>query len=478
MFAQVFCISCVAIFLTTAYAFSAEAPSDRPLMERPDGARTEAMEERAYPRSPVQGVPPLPLTIDEAVAAALANNPDMEAAAARIVESQAMVKEARAAFWPSLQLYTEYLRADAPSVHAFKRLDQRQLPLVNFDFNEPGTFQNFESGLVARLNLFKGGGDRLRARMARQEVRIQELERDAVRNGLVASVIGAYFGVLAAQDYVEVAEQSVRTVESQLRNVKVRFEGGSALKSDMLSVEARLAQAREERIRAENRHRLALAALVHLLGIENRVRLELSTDSWSPPEIPPDLEAGLAVALQKRPELRRVREELLAAHMGVDRERSAYLPSVELQVKGYVDDEKMGYDADRGNWVVGVIMTWDLFTGFSTEARTEQARARLARIRAADRKTLQAVELDVKQAYFLYAEAAARLEVSRSAAAQAAEALRLVEIEYEKGSADIVRYLNAELTRNGLRIAETAASYDFRRAHAEVARALGHFATR
>ena len=446
-------------------------------MEQPDSAPTGAIQEEAPPWSSRSNGPALQLTIDQAVATALASNPDMEMAAARILESQAMVKESRAAFWPSLQLYTEYLRADAPSVHAFKRLDQRQLPLVNFDFNEPGTFQNFESGMAARLNLFKGGGDLLGARMARKELKIRELDRDAVRNDLVASVIGAYFNVLAARDYVEIAEQSVKTVETQHRNVRVRFQGGSALKSELLSMEVRLAQVREERIRAGNRHQLSLAALIHVLGLDGNPRLELAEDSWSPPAIPPAFESGLAVALDMRPELMRVREEAHSAQMNVDRERASYLPSVDLQLKAYVDDQNMRYDADRGNWVAGVLMTWDLFTGFSTEARVEQARARLARIRAMDRKTLQAVELDVRQAYSLYSEARARLEVSRGAAAQAQEALRLVEIEYEKGSATIVRYLDAELSRNALRVAETAALYDFRRAHAEVARALGYFAT-
>ncbi len=416
------------------------------------------------------------LGIKDAIAMAFANNADMEMAAARIQESRAMITEARSAFWPSLKLYTEYLRGDAPSVHAFKRLDQRRLPLMDFDFNEPGVFQNFESGMAARLNLYKGGGDVLRERMARKGLEIQELDRDAVRNDLTASVIGAYFDVLAARDHVEIVEQSLKTVESQLRTVQVFYEGGSALKSDLLSVEVRLAQAREECIRAENRHRLSLAALQHILGVDGRQHLELLEDSWTPPAVPPDLESALETALARRPELLKVRQESTLAQMGVATEQATYLPVVDLQAKAYLDDANMRYDIDRANWTVGLLMTWDLFTGFSTRARIEQARGRLARIRAMDRKVAQAVELDVKQACYRYEEARARLDVSRGAAAQAQEAFRLVRLEYEKGSADIVRYLNAELTSNALRVAETAALYDFKRTSAQVARALGYFA--
>ncbi len=431
--------------------------------------------ENDAPPSPLEAHAVVLAGINDAVALAFANNADMEMAAARIQESRAMVMEARSAFQPSLQLYTEYTHADAPSVHAFKRLDQRRLPLMDFDFNDPGTFQNFESGMAARLNLFKGGSDVLRERMARKGLEIRELDRDAVRNELTASVIGAYFDVLAARDHVEIVEQSIKTVESQLHTVRVFYEGGSALKSELLSVEVRLAQTREEHIRAVNRHRLALAALKHILGVQGRPHLELLDDSWTPPVVPSDIEEAVEMALTRRPELLKVRQEAVSARMGVAMERAAYLPTVDLHARAYMADENMRYDADRGNWTVGVLMTWDIFTGLSTRARVDRARARLARIEAMDRKIVQAVEFDVRQAYYGYEEARSRLDVSRRARAQAEEAFRLVRIEYEKGSADIVRYLDVELTRNALRVAETAALYDFKRSGAQVAASLGYF---
>lgn len=424
-----------------------------------------------------EGTEGRPLSISEAITTALAANPDLELASARVHEAREMIAEARAAFWPSLQLYTEYLRGDAPSVHAFKRLDQRRLPLVDFDFNEPGVFQNFESGMLVHFNVFKGGEHVFRERIARKGLRVQELDRNAVTNDLVASVIGAYFDALAAGDHVNIADQSVETVKSQLHSVRVRYEGGSVLRSDLLSTEVRLAQAIEERIRAKNRHALSLLALAHVMGLQQTKGLELSGGSWVPPTIPPCVEEGTRVALASRPELRQIREKTASARMGVGLERSAYLPALDLHIKAYVDDEKMKYDADRGNWTVGFLLSWNLFTGFSTPARVNQARARLAQAEAGDRQVSQAVILDVKRAYFLHSEAHARLKVTGKAASQAEEAFRLVQIEYDRGSAGIVRYLDAELAKNSALVAQAAAFYDFRRSQADVARALGHFAT-
>ncbi len=471
-----FRVSCVVLFFLVSPGWAGAKSPVTPVLQEHSLKSLAFSGEKDPPWSFREAPETRPLSIQEAIDKALTANPDLEEARARVLEARGMVAEARAAFWPSLRFYTEYVRGDAPSVHAFKRLDQRRLPLVDFDFNEPGVFQNFESGMAARLNVFRGGGDVLRERMARKEHRIHRLDRNAVRNDLVASVIGAYFDALAAGDHVKIAHQSVETVKAQLRSVRVRFEGGSVLRSDLLSMEVRLAQALEERIRAENRHELSLLALAHVMGLQQGQRLELSHDSWISPHFPPSLEEGTRMALARRPEVRQVREKTASARMGVDLERSAYLPEVDLHAKAYLNDERMKYDVDRGNWTVGFLMTWNLFTGFSTPARVSQARARLAQAEAGDRRVSQAVVLDVRQAYARHFQAQARLKVSRKAASHAKEAFRLVQMEYEKGSAGIVRYLDAELARNSARVAEAAAFYDVRRSQAEVARALGHFA--
>ena len=50
---------------------------------------------------------------------------------------------------------------------------------------------------------------------------------------------------------------------------KKRLEGGTLLKSGVLDIEVRLAQAREELVRARNANALAVRALRNLLGIED-----------------------------------------------------------------------------------------------------------------------------------------------------------------------------------------------------------------
>ena len=431
-------------------------------------------------RRPVAGHPPQApkgaIPLDQAVRIALHGSPDVETAVTRIRQAHAVIDEADAAFWPMISVYGEYLQGDAPSSYLFKTIDQRMLP-PGVDFNAPGWFENYEVGLQARMNLFRGGRDLLRRRMAETGLHMHELDRQSIENALVESVIHAYFQSLAARDYVEIAEHSAGTVEEQKRVVEVRYRAGGALRSDLLSLEVRFARAKEELLRARNNHVLSIAALAILLSFDPDTPLLLEKPQGISRPFPEDYASGLTRALANRPELKKARQQVVRSYMALDMARSEYLPTLDAHAKFYMDDPDARFDTSRDNWVAGIILNWDIFTGMSTRAKVEQARSALDEMLAQDRKTTQAVQLDLKSAYLGLAEAKARIEVTRASVAQAEESLSLVRKEYEGGSATITRYLEAELALNRARIRARTAYYDKEKSLASIGRGIGYWAS-
>jgi len=312
--------------------------------------------------------------------------------------------------------------------------------------------------------------------MAETGLDIHELDRRSIENALVESVIHAYFQALAAFDYVEIAKQSVDTVEEQRRVVEVRYRGGGALRSDLLSLEVRLAQAREEMVRAHNNRDLTIAALAILLSFDPDAPLRLQGGETVIRNFPGDYASGLAQALANRPELKKVRHQVVQSYMALDAARTGYLPTVDAYARFYMDDPSADFETSRDNWVAGVVLNWDFFTGMSTRAGVSKARGVLDEMLALDRKTTQNVQLDLKSAYLRLAEAEARLDVTQASVAQAEESLSLVKKEYEGGSATITRYLEAELALNRARTLAKAAYYDKQRALASVGRGIGYWA--
>jgi len=415
------------------------------------------------------------LTLEKVIAIALKNNPDMDMAVARIGQSEAMLDEAISAFWPVIGVYGEYLQGNAPSAYLFKTIDQRKLP-PGTDFNNPGWFENYEVGIQGRLNLFNGGRDYLRKRMAETGLAITRLDRRTVQNGLVTSVIHAYFSVLAAKKYVHISEDSVKTVKKELDMVSVRYEAGGALKSDVLSLKVALALAEEDLIRVRNNHILAVASLANLLGLDPDTDLELADRQQVPIKVPDQYEKALVMAMANRPELNRSRLQVVRSRMDLDVARSEYLPRLDAQMRTYFDDPGFDFEWDRKNWTAGVILNWDVFTGFRRSSHVDRARAVLKEMLAADRKETLAVQLQLKGAYLKYREANARWDVSRASVAYSEESLRLVQKQYEGGAATITRYLEAELARNRAHLRAATAFYDREKTAAAIGRAMGFWA--
>jgi len=446
---------------------------DKVVAEAPARTRSPALAEPAPRQDESQAaISDRSLTLEDCIRAALVNNPDIRIAVDRIRQADATLAEASAAFLPVVTAETGFLRADAPSVSLFKTIDSRRFKLGT-DFNNPGTFSNFETGLGVRYNLYRGGRDRLRRWVAQTGKDIRQLDRQEVENSLVASVIHAYYDIRAAEDFVQTAHASTETVRAQHQESRVKWEHGATLKSDVLSLEVRLAEAQEREIRAENSRKLTAAALANLLGGDADTPIQLAEADWDPGDIPKDYELALAEALSKRPELLRARQRVEQAAIEVESARRAFLPTADGSARVYWDDPDFEYDDDRTNWVVGVTLQWSLFEGGRRWAQLAMARSVLDEMLDTDRKATLALQLDVKTAYLRLDEARARKEVTRASVAQAEENLSLVRKQYEGGTATVTRYLEAKLMLTRARMRDTQAVYDLEKSLADVARAMG-----
>lgn len=415
------------------------------------------------------------LTLEKSLSLARSANPALEQAEARITQAQAAVKESRAAFWPQLEVSLEYLRGDAPSAYLFKTIDARQLP-PGVDFNEPGHFDNWETGIQVRLNLYAGGRDKLRYQQSQLGLDQAHSERAAFANQLEAIVIDTYLALLSAQTLVDITRQSLAVVEREIELAQIRLAGGSLLRADLLSLQVRRAEAQSEIIRARGQQQRLQAALAVLLDRDAHTPFAIVSGGFSY-EPPQDYTQALEHALTRRAELAGAQQSVQRAHKGQGIARSEYLPRLDLETRLYHDDPDLAYNADQLNWTLGARLSWEIFSGFATSARKEAARGLVQESLAAERHLRRDIELQVREAWLGVEEAVAHQAVTVAAVTQAEEAFSLVQTRFAGGAAEVTRYLEAELSLSRSRMAAAAAERDHLRALAELARALGdrHF---
>ncbi len=410
-------------------------------------------------------------SLNECVQQALENNPDTEAADARIAAARAAGRQARSGWWPLLSLSANYARTDNPPQAFMMSLNQRALNMMapTFNPNAPDDTDNTRLNLGVKYRLLDFGARAAGVAGADAMLAAREAMAQAVRNQLVHEVTAAYYGALQAREMAAVQADQVRSLEESLRAARARLERGAAVKADVLSLEVRLAQAQEDLIRARNSVALAVAALNTVIGrdlVENGDRL-------AAPEGDPDLSDCDADerCVREHPAYRAAAAAAAARKEVWRAARAAGRPTVSLF--GSSDWDGRALSDFEQSYLAGVAAEWDLFDGGRRRGAAEEARAEWRAADAEVRRALDGLRLDLRQAVLRAREAAERREVAARAEASASEALRLTKARYEQGAAELAELLNAEVGHAAIRARKVAAAYDFRIALSNVERARG-----
>jgi outer membrane protein TolC len=400
----------------------------------------------------------------------------VRSALARIAQADAVASAANAAYLPQLSAEIAYLHGDTPSAYLFTRIDARQLP-SKVDFNDPGVFSNLGGALALRWNLWNGGRDQLSAWAAAAGAEGAAASADAVRNTLAAAVAGVWLDARAAAAGLLADDATIRTLESQTDATRVQVDGGAALRTDLLSIEVRLAEANTARLHTQTAERLALAALRELLALPADVSLAVSNAGPVIDPLPADRGAGLARAYATRPEGAVARRAVEQAELELAAARRAWLPRLDVQSRLSAEAAEAHLPPVDPNWLLGVALSINLFDGGIRRANVQRALAALDLVTEADRATLVRIAREVEAAYLRLDEARARLAVVTRALALAEETLELVTTQYRGGAVTVTRYLEAEGALARARAAHVHSTLDVARAEVEAARAIGALTT-
>jgi outer membrane protein len=403
-----------------------------------------------------------PWTLERALKQALAANPDARLAQQRIVAAQAGLDQANAAFWPRVQFQSSYTGSDNPMLAFGSILNQRAYS-SSLNFNDVPAVDDLNARGLLTVPLYAGGRNIATRRAATADTQAARHDNAAVQNALGFEVTRAFCTVLKARQFVSAAEAAVKAYEANVDTAKKRLEGGSLLKTDLLDLEVRLAQAREDLVRARNADALALRALRNLLGIEK--------GEFDVADALPNLSAPDSGDFSGRPELAAARQREQAAQQKVRAAKGGYLPRVNAF--GSLDyDYGWKFDNGGGSWTAGAMVQWDLWDGKLTRAKVAEANANLESAREEERKLRLALDLEVERARLDLNAANERLSVSEQAVAQAQESANLTRARFTQEHALSKDVVDSETALLTARVRRAEAEADRQIATAALRKAL------
>lgn len=410
-----------------------------------------------------------PWTAADAVATALRNHPDAAAARARVAAADAMIEQAGAAWLPQVSVSGRYTDTNSPMMAFGSILNQRAFNF-GLDFNHPGKIDNLNLTGTVGYNLYSGGRATAGRDAARAGARAAAEDLRAAQQQLAAEAIKALLNLRKAREAVLAVDAGVRAYDAALANAGLRFEAGQVLKADLLSLEVKVAETREQLTSARHGAALAERAFLFVLGREPQAgeSVELATED-------PAL-AALALPEQTtvaaRPELAGLRARLAAAEKMVSVARGARRPTVNA-FASYQYDQGWKLDRHADSWLAGVAVDVNVFDGGQTTGKIRQAEAELAQVKEMLRKAELGCALEAEQARLAHAAARERLEVSAQTVAQAEESAALSRARFEKGALLASDLIGVESRLLEARMRRVLAVADERIALAELHRALG-----
>lgn len=420
------------------------------------------------------------LTLAEAIDLALAQNPDLAAANARIGEAEARVIEVASGFYPKVTARAGYDYTNNPATAFSYIVAQRRFDLTpnNFDsgVNNPGWVSNFRPEVIGTINLFRGGQDSYMKKAAELGVETAALEHAATRNRLAAAVTAAYFAALSAPKQADVAHRSLVSVNKELELTRTRVSEGAALRGDALSLEVRARAAQESELQAHNAITLSRSALKTLIGETSGDELPTPRETEVPvPSLKESLKQLFDQAIGQRPEVQAASHQAQIRQHELDAAEGAHLPRVNAYAMYGGNSQTLDPATYKGNAAIGINAELDLFAGGSISARVSAAERRLAEAQALEQKTRLEVENEVRQAFSTLEQALERIKVAEAGASAAEEALRLVNEQYHGGTATVTRYLEAETDRANASMRSIVARYEAQVAEADLHKAVGHW---
>jgi outer membrane protein len=382
------------------------------------------------------------LTLAQAEAFALKNNPQITIGKLRALVAHQYVREARSAFLPNA-----YLSVTAVDSNPGSRLSASGL-------NNPILFPRAAAGATLGQLITDFGRSTSLLSSSEAQAKAEDQNALAATAQILLAVDQSFYNALETKALVAVASQTVDS--RQLFVDKIKALTDAKLKSDLDLSFARVELGRGKLLllEARNNYQTSLASLSAILGYPDEQDFQLVEEqaAIAPPAL--DVLPLIQQALQQRP-------EVAAAQKFGSAEHDLQRPTISaLGVVG----EAPVRDNHIPSWygAVGLNINIPIFNGFLFSARAKAAdlqtdvnRQRLASLRNNIARDVRTSWQDTNRAY-------ERLSVTQQLREQAGLALDLAQSRYNLGLGSIVEFSQAELQKTEADIADTDARYQYR----------------
>jgi|FrelakmetLWP11LW_1041352.scaffolds.fasta_scaffold00639_6 multidrug efflux system outer membrane protein len=366
--------------------------------------------------------------LDALVAEALAFNPDLRVAAARVEQAAAYVRLSGATLYPQVNLRASgSAGADSSGVQGV------------------GLFVNWELDLWGRIRA---------GQQASQDQYVSAgLDAEYARQSIAALVAKGWFLATEARLQRAIAEEMVAAAERQLGFAQDRLRVGLGNEYDVTLARANLATYRDSARSLDLAYQQALRALEALVGRYPAAAVSVPAQlAPMPGPVPVGMPAEL---LERRPDVVAAERRVAAAFYRVEEAKAAKLPRISLTAGLNSISSEVFVLKERDNpvWSVGAGLVAPLFLGGQLQAqqdvRTAEQKQAIAEYGRVGARAFGEVENALSAEFNLDGREA----ILKQAVAENTRAVELANVRYKVGSGDLRAVQQQQLALAAVRTA-------------------------
>ena len=435
------------------------------------------------------------ISLDEAIAVTLTENPAMKAAA---YEERAAQQERRAAIGLRMP------QINVTGAYAYMAKD------IGFDFNDmkgpakdlagkilgsgmitdPTIIQGIQGLLNPMMNAdwflkvqdqslgFVGGevtlpiwmGGKINA--ANRAAKINEKsaveQGNQTRNALISELVERYFGLALATQVVEVRQQVVEGVRKHLQDAIALEKNGMIAQSERLYVAFKMAEAERELANAKLQAETIASALSNTLGREKEWQPVTAMFILANVE---ELDYYQDLAQIRNPLLSQVSLKRQLAEEGIRAQRANFLPQVAAIGGGSFYNYQVAGLVPR--WAVGVGVNIKIFDGLNREYKYSAAKQTARRVGELQNKAGKDISVLVEKLYNQLMNYRNQMTSIDASIAFAEEYLRMKNAAFLEGMSSSSDLIDAELNLAGIRTERLQAAYNYDLLLAQLLEAAG-----
>jgi outer membrane protein len=311
-----------------------------------------------------------------------------------------------------------------------------------FDVGSKGPF--ITGGVDLSYPLFQGGTVRNNVEASKTRVEAGRATLRAVEGDVFTEAVAAYMDVIRDRAIVELNENQVKVLSTNLEATRDRFEIGDVTRTDVAQSEARLSLGRSNLTTAQGRLATSEENYRRVIG-------KRPDALQPPPPLPPfpaTADQAVQVALANNPDLIAVARQAEAANYDVRSVRGSRLPTVSAVASGdyanTISGDTQGIPRSGTATSIGVQGRIPLYQGGLPAARIRQAQALEGQTLERRIETERAVVANTRSAFATYKAATDAITSNQVAVSANELALEGARAENSVGTRTILDVLNAE----------------------------------